>query len=292
MVDQSGNGTVETISEAVAMAVDGDEILVKPGTYAESITVDKDITITGDGAADEIVIEIAEDGPTDAAIFTYRPRYAFFIDGADATVGNLTVVGPRANVSAFIVTGGSPTIHDVVANLEPLGSPSGFVLMDGGAGVIRDNATDLFLWVDGGSTPEIVGNVSTHVIRPNGVGTDRWIHGNVATGVWVHDGSASLVEDNDITGSRNPDCAIEAAGDGASPIVRGNRISENDVAICTYDNGTITELTGNTITGNGTALRLVSSPDVPDLVGNTICDNETDLVSGGEEPVKGGSCTG
>ena len=56
VVDQSGNGTVETITEAVAMADDGDEILVRPGSYVEAILIDEDITLAGDGPREDIVI--------------------------------------------------------------------------------------------------------------------------------------------------------------------------------------------------------------------------------------------
>ncbi len=285
VVDQSGNGTVETITEAVAMAMDGDEILVKPGTYIESITVDKDITITGDGGPEEIVVEIPEDGPTDATIFGSSTRYAFFLDKTNATVGNLTVVDPtKSDGTAFVVIGGSPTIHDVVANLEPSGARSGgFVLMDGGAGVIRHNTTDSFLWVDGGSTPEIVDNVSTWVIRANGIGTDPWIHGNVATGIWAHGGSAPLVEDNGISGSTNSGCGIEAGDAETRPTVRDNRVSENDVGICAYLGGSFAELIGNTVTGNGIGLRVSTTPEVPDLTGNIICDNDQNVVGFGED---------
>ena len=44
-----GGGDFATIGEAVAAARDGDTILVAPGTYDESVTVTKDITIRGDG---------------------------------------------------------------------------------------------------------------------------------------------------------------------------------------------------------------------------------------------------
>ncbi|MEA2879412.1 MAG: large repetitive protein [Hyphomicrobiales bacterium] len=42
-----GNGGYASIGAAVAAAVDGDTILLAPGTYTENVTVDKDITIAG-----------------------------------------------------------------------------------------------------------------------------------------------------------------------------------------------------------------------------------------------------
>ena len=49
MVAQDGSGTVTTIAEGVAMAQDGDTVLVKPGTYHESVAITEDITLRGDG---------------------------------------------------------------------------------------------------------------------------------------------------------------------------------------------------------------------------------------------------
>ncbi|MFV2064668.1 MAG: hypothetical protein ACC726_14335, partial [Chloroflexota bacterium] len=42
-VAADGSGDFGTIAEAVAAAVDGDTVLVQPGTYTEAIVIDKDI---------------------------------------------------------------------------------------------------------------------------------------------------------------------------------------------------------------------------------------------------------
>lgn len=287
VVAQDGSGTVDTITAAVAMASDGDEILVRPGTYEESVRIDKDITLTGDGPREDVVVVVAEDGPTDATIFSSTPRYAFYLDGTAASVGNLTVAAPVSNVSTFIVVGGSPTIHDVVANIGPGSELSlrGFVFMEAATGVIRNNVTDAFLWVDDGSTPEIVGNETTSAIRTNGSGTDPWIHDNVATGIWAHGGSAPLVEKNVISGSVNPDCGVEAAGPGFQARVRDNQISGNGTGVCLYETGSIAELIGNTIVENGTGLQVDAGSEPPELAGNIICDNDINfIISDGDLP--------
>ncbi len=43
---------------------DGDTVLVKPGTYLESIVITEDITLRGDGDPGTVVIEFTADGPT------------------------------------------------------------------------------------------------------------------------------------------------------------------------------------------------------------------------------------
>src|SRR4029450_1327696 len=45
-----GNGGYTTIQEAINAASTGDTIMVAAGTYAENITIDEEVTITGLGA--------------------------------------------------------------------------------------------------------------------------------------------------------------------------------------------------------------------------------------------------
>ena len=57
VVAQDGSGTVTTIAEAVAIAEEGGLVLITPGTYAEVVVIDKDITLRGDGQREQIVIQ-------------------------------------------------------------------------------------------------------------------------------------------------------------------------------------------------------------------------------------------
>lgn len=51
VVDATGNGDFTSLQDAIALAQDGDTIVVKAGTYAGGITVDKAITIEGEPGA-------------------------------------------------------------------------------------------------------------------------------------------------------------------------------------------------------------------------------------------------
>ena len=55
-VDDDGGGDYLTISEAVANAVDGDVIIVAPGTYVEEVIVDVSVTIAGSGVDQTFVL--------------------------------------------------------------------------------------------------------------------------------------------------------------------------------------------------------------------------------------------
>jgi parallel beta-helix repeat protein len=50
-------GDHATITEALKVVPPGSRILVRPGVYAESIVLDKDVEIIGDGPRDEVVLE-------------------------------------------------------------------------------------------------------------------------------------------------------------------------------------------------------------------------------------------
>jgi hypothetical protein len=130
VVAQDGSGDFTTISDAVVAAQDGDTIMVRPGTYTEAITIDKDITLMGDGEdASEVVMHIPEDGPRADWL---QMKYAFWLQDADASLSKLTIHGPGSRVSAFVVVGGDPTIHDIVVDLDGyVAWPYGFVYIRG-----------------------------------------------------------------------------------------------------------------------------------------------------------------
>ena len=56
-VSQAGDAEFKTIGEAIKAAKSGAQIKVRPGVYRESLVLDRRVEITGDGPADQIVIE-------------------------------------------------------------------------------------------------------------------------------------------------------------------------------------------------------------------------------------------
>lgn len=266
VVDQSGGGDFSTITEAVAAAQDGDEILVRPGTYIEVVVVDKDITLTGDGPVEDIVIIAPDDGPTVAvstpAGTTQEPYAVRFLE-SDAVLSNLTLSGVRSSVHA---TGGSPTISGLV--LEGVGIP-----YEGGGSPGPGNG----LIVNAGSTATLTGNalngggpigifdLSEPLIEGNtladgphiwgGFGDGTIIRGNTITGplirgIGLFDPSSPLIEGNTINGAGQN--GIDLDGGGA-PLVRGNTISGARVFGISAPTGAPT-ISGNTLLENGSAI--------------------------------------
>jgi hypothetical protein len=104
-------GDYATIGEAVAKAPAGARILVRPGVYSESLVVDKNVEIVGEGARDAIVIE-ARRGPC----LTHR-------SGTASLIG-LTLRGrgaqSRAEFFAVSAVGGDLILEDCVVTSDTL----------------------------------------------------------------------------------------------------------------------------------------------------------------------------
>ncbi len=191
IVDPSGDGTVTTITAAVAMADDGDTILVKPGTYDESLLITKNITIRGDGDRESIVVELSVETPAGVGRDLPDLPFAFLLDASDATLEHLTVRGESARI---VINGGAPMLQDLV--LDGIGRvyrldlgqggtvPIGLEIHDGSAATIRDNVlTGTDIEIATGSSPTIVGNKFTiGAIWMQGVGVDPVIRGNTIEG--------------------------------------------------------------------------------------------------------------
>ncbi len=246
VVAQDGTGTVRTITEAVAMAKDGDTVLVKPGTYAEAVTITGDITLRGDGDRGVVVIEFAVGGltyPLDGEPFAY----GILLDGSDANLENLTVRGPADDgsfpaVSAFLIFGGAPVIDgvDIVLSGDRWAYGDGgyyrrsaFQIDGGSTAVVRDSTWDGYARMSGlPNSPTFQGNVITgQHIAVGGGGQDPVIRGNtfLEGGAirWDATGSDGIAEDNDIDGWIGVD-------ESNHPTIRNNRIRHGGTPDPTY----------------------------------------------------------
>jgi parallel beta-helix repeat protein len=308
VVDQAGNGTVTTITEAVAMASDGDTILVKPGTYVESIIIGKDITLRGDGPREEVVIE-AIDSP------------AFLLDDTRSTLSTMTI---RGEPSRVLIRAGAPVLEDLaldeVGVFSEVPDTAALVIDEASQAVIRDSVFAVStMWILGGSSPtfednELVG--SAMAIGDEGsepmIARNRFAESTCSGDIpvfWVHDGASPTLVDNSIGDCGGMGIEVDAS---ASAIIRGNTIRatgrgivvqagaeatiedneliDNDSGIevvgpATLDGNTIVDntvglrlrlgatpvLSGNRICDNGKNVSLGPGVDMPDTIGNDIC---------------------
>ncbi|HJR55402.1 MAG TPA: FG-GAP-like repeat-containing protein [Rhizomicrobium sp.] len=98
-----GGGGYATINAAIAAASNGDTILIAPGTYAENVVVNKEVTLQGLGAPGSVVIQgsFATDNPTLGATpvneFLRTNAYSgasgsgILVSANNVTLSNLTV---------------------------------------------------------------------------------------------------------------------------------------------------------------------------------------------------------
>jgi hypothetical protein len=195
-------------------------------------------------------------------------KYAFWLQDADASLSKLTIHGPGSVVSAFVVVGGDPTIHDVVVDLdEYVVGPYGFVYIRGDAtGTIRDNVADGFVWIDDEASPLFEGNVIDNVIR-NAGDSDATIVGNELGGVWVRGGAAPTIEDNLIDFDNNGradgfgSCGVEISGI-ASPTVASNVIRNAPTGICEQSGSTSATYEDNELLDNGVGISVRSDAHI------------------------------
>lgn len=106
-------GTHPTIQAAIVAAVNGDTVIVLPGTYVENLDVQgKDITIQGlEGAFETIIDGSAAVGPT--VLFSIGSTRTAIFEGFTITGGSH--VGVASSFGGGIrVTSSSPTIRDCI----------------------------------------------------------------------------------------------------------------------------------------------------------------------------------
>ena len=121
-VDPSGNGDSTTLTGAVALASDGDQIDVLPGSYAEQLDpLGKAVTVRGTSGSQATVIA----APTAACV-----RFAGG-EGSETVVTGFTIQG--CSLHGVLVLGSSPTLRDLVITNNGGAAAGGGVLVSGGA---------------------------------------------------------------------------------------------------------------------------------------------------------------
>jgi hypothetical protein len=298
VVDQSGGGDYTSVRDAVAAAVDGDTILVRPGRYVETVEVKvKDLTIRGDGDRESAVLEAGGTEPF------------LVLTNSDATISGLTLTGPA---SAVVVQGGSPTLTDLTFDHVGGGAGSGTVL-EGliinvySTPLIADNEFDGGGWIRalGGSAPVIQGNVlrggprielldpgEGAVIRGNSITDAGWV------AIGIYGSSSTVIEDNRIVGGPVEAIAIGEMGYkafGTDPVVRNNtiarvpcaitvaedaapRIESNDISVTEFGfvfaAPSTVQVSGNDIQLGDGAMDVVEGIEAADPDGNGFCEIE------------------
>lgn len=292
VVDPADPAAFAEIDDAVAVAEDGDRVVVRRGTYGRPVVVDRAVEIVGDGPRETILLEpvggealgIAASG-TRVAGLTIRPSRAGN-DGADHSA--LAV-----HDAAVTVEGCSLTSH--LGATVWIGGPSAHVVlrgcdMAGGA----QNA----VWVTEEARAEMEAcRVTGHRWPVTAGGEHAWlavrdceIVDNLDGGVVSMGRATIVIEQTTIArnagsgvilgepapASRVEGCTIEANADfgvlvgaGRGATVVRNRIVDNGVGIVVVD-GATPRVEGNELAGNATGIGVRGEGSNPVVIGNTI----------------------
>jgi hypothetical protein len=248
VVSKLGGGQYTSISEALKNAPLGARINVRPGVYNESIEIDRDVEIIGDGPATQIIVETIDNnclyiksGKVLVRGLTLRNRmtnkdnkyYAVTISGGelqledcDVTSSSLTGVGVYGiGTRAFIRR---CRVHDC--------TESGIYFYRNAGGSVED--CDVF---NNGFANISVKEGSDPTIR------NSRIYNSKSSGVYVYLNGKGTIEDSSIYGNTFSGVSISEGGD---PLVNRCKINRNGYnAIYAYKNGKGTvqnsDLTGN-----------------------------------------------
>lgn len=315
IVDQSGAGDFTSIAEAVAAAPDGHTILVRPGRYVESVAViGKDLTITGDGDRDAIIIEAASTTlPANAEVIlevTGPHAWAFFLSDTSTHVENLTILGQTLGDAVLHMgPGTSPILEDLVIRMlgEPTGGWGSLSWYDGAGGTVRNSLVEGWLSIgpDAVVTVEESDLPRTCVVAWD-AGADITIRDSVIHGcpyeksIDIASTNSALIEGNDIWiedyqtselgffSEGRP--AIITYGTGPGTItIRDNEIHDSIYGIWVSEGDPPVEIVGNRIHDNVTGV--AGAGDGATLTANTIVRSSGSgvAIKGGADPMMDGN---
>jgi hypothetical protein len=266
VVSKLGGGQYTSISDAIKNAPYGARINVRPGVYNESLEINRDVEIVGDGPITQIIVEAVDNnclyvksGKVLVRGLTLRNRttkddksYAITVsegelslEDCDVTSGSLTGVGVYgASSKAFVRR---CRIHDC--------AESGVYFYRGATGAVEDcdifNNTLAGVSIKEGADPTVRnsriynGKSSGVYVYLNGRGTveDSSIYGNTYSGVSISEGGDPFINRCKI--NRNGYNAVYAYK-SAKGTVQNSDLSGNKQGPTDIEAGSIVRLSGNT----------------------------------------------
>jgi hypothetical protein len=277
VVTADGSGDFTTITEALAAAVDGDTVLVRPGTYQEDLVIRHDITVRGDGPRDEVVIDAPGAGLR-TIVGRGTPGETGLPVGVDLQLSNATLEGLALRgdrpLVAIRVIGGAPTLRDLeVAIDDPDGVSPSMLLVGGSATSLADVRLDGRVVVTEASSMTLADSELSAPVEASGPGWmtitgNRFLSGS---GLVATDGARGQVSGNAFEASA---IIIESASELA---VHENSLRDvTGTALTVSHDGTNADIRGNVIRGSSTGVA-IGPQTVVSLIDNTICGNETDI---------------
>ncbi len=235
VVAQTGGGDFRSIAEALAAVPERSIIKVRPGRYRESLTLNKEVEIIGEGKRARIVIEtrgahcitMATDRAivrnltlrqrsqqSDGKSCVYVPQGQLLLENCDLTSESFCGIEICNAGAAPIIR--RCAIHDSVSG--------GVYVHSQGAGLLED--CQIYANALAGVAIKTGGNPTLRGCR---------IYEGKSVGVFVYENGAGLLEDCQIYANALSGVEIK---EGGNPTLRGCRIYEGrSVGVFVYENG-------------------------------------------------------
>ena len=267
IVDPSGAGDAGTIAEAIRAAPAGARVLVRPGRYAESLSVNRPVTLSATDPANP-----PEIAPPSGLCLR--------LEGNDIGIAHLVLRGPPAAgpeppSACVVVARGDPILDEVtiLAKNAPALAVSGSAIpsIRGGRFAAEEGPAVLF-------TNGAQGSLAGSVLETAG-GPSLLIRGGAAPeitrselsggGVVVAEGARPVLRDSRIEGVRGS--GIEVAS-GAVPTITGNTVTKPAEAGIFIHDGAAGRIENNRIDDPGLSGVVVARAARAELVGNTVRD--------------------
>ncbi len=248
IVDQSGDGDVRSMAEALSRAKPGALITVRPGTYTETLIVNQPRSIVGDGDASKIVVAPNAGQP---CLVSSAP--GVMVKGMSFRTTDITAHSTSA-VPCFQVPLGHATLE--ASQITAAGGPGlevsrnatakvhGNDFRGKGPAVVISSTSDVHIHGNTMTTTDMSAVVllAGEAVRVS----ENRIIGTGGAGVLIIGGTAT-VEQNHISDTAHS--AIEIR-DEANPVLKGNVVEGAGQAGLFVHNGGRGTITGTTITGS------------------------------------------
>ncbi|HEX6144162.1 MAG TPA: right-handed parallel beta-helix repeat-containing protein [Geminicoccaceae bacterium] len=263
LVDPSGEGDAVTIGEALDRAGEGARILIRPGTYHESLVLDGAFHLAAAGEG-EMPLIAPEAGPcllTTASGGSVRGLA--FQGGETAGLACLAISGGDLRVEASRISAASGPALEVRAGAMPTIQDSeiaggGLVVREGAQPVVASTTIAAVsgpaITVRSGAAPEIVESRierSGPVVFAEGAGgrfERNRIEGALTNGIEIGSGAAPVVADNEIAAAGEAGIFVYDEGAGS---IESNRVSGSRLSGIVLAEGAASRLSGNRIDASG-----------------------------------------
>ena len=249
-----------TIQSAIVDALDGDTILVAPGTYYEKLDfLGKAVTLKSTSGAATTILDGNNGGP----IVSFEAG-----EGKASVLQGFTLT--HASDGAILLDGASPTIEDDVftANTDASGS-GGAISGSTSSAVIIRNYFSANSGSDGEGTYSVIDMDGGSSVIADNVFADNPV---VACYIQLTPGDAPQVYNNTLVGNAwgvlVPE-TVFAFGESAAMTVSNNIIAFNQNGV--REQSEFISFTNNLVYGNTTA-NYVGSPDLTNMAGNISTD--------------------